>query len=931
MSRETIVPAIPDLRGDNAADLLRAIKSTLDVREGRIGNPLDQYVTLRDLTDIGVAALGGTSTLSSGAQVPVVAPGTVDGGYNPVLDYTTPPAPTGLSASAGLSNVYLSWDGAPYRNHAYTEIWRSTTNSLGSALRVGTTVSNTYPDPAAERSTYYYWIRFVSVANVAGPYNATAGTPATTATNPAPVLELLSGQITESQLYATLGGRINLIDGPDTLPGSVNARIGVVQGIVGGLATGLENEVDSRVDGDRAETRRRDALYAAAFAGSGNGYKLFVQESQPIGTQVGDVWSWVDPVTGAVTFKRFSGSSWVDSSSNKRAATYMGPSAAPPTADLVVGDLYFDTDDKKVYVFSGSSWGAKVGAMPDVAALLYSEEVARVDADGVLGRRISTVSATKTRTYYQAAEPTGTTDLPLIEGDLWFDTDDNNSVYRWSGSAWQSGRDGSIAVVDARVTNVEESKIGYCTIGGQATDHTTKQACNAAGGTWSVGLPIATAVKQVAITDGQETLALEQRFTAQKTTNSQLLGQYSVKIDNNGHVSGFGLASSAVNAVPTSAFIVRADRFAIVGPSDTIDPLGTVEPTRQPFVVTTTPTTVGGKTYPAGAWINTAFIANATIGSAQVADLTADKITAGTLSSAMGVTTGKLWGGVAISSNKQDGTFGQLLQPFASSSFGSGFFLGSDSGVYKFYVGSPTQHLRWDGSSMTVRGTVFASAGVFSGEVRAGLGNIGGMAIDTVGLHLGESGSIRGGAMTGPFYPVSGAPGLYLGPEGLRIGNSFSGRFLSVFKNGDVSAPGFTITNGLATFSGTLAAGIVTANTIVSRSATSFEQTSLWADNDVWVSFDFYMDHDGIAAVIASGSWSQSGSGGSYSSYLALGSTSYATSYSGNWYSSAAPNPGTMMISRYLPRGWHSAFVKLQITTANNRHVAYVTVLKSYR
>lgn len=40
-------------------------------------------------------------------------------------------------------------------------------------------------------------------------------------------------------------------------------------------------------------------------------------------------------------------------------------------------------------------------------------------------------------------------------------------------------------------------------------------------------------------------------------------GKYSVKINNNGHVSGFGLISTANNATPTSEFTVQADKFKI--------------------------------------------------------------------------------------------------------------------------------------------------------------------------------------------------------------------------------------------------------------------------------------------------------------------------------------------------------------------------------
>lgn len=178
--RETKVPAIPDVRDDNVLDVLRAVKNVLEVREGNRGDALDQNVTLRDLTDLSILKTGST-TLTSGTRVPVVSVTVNDDGYDPTTDMTAPPAPTGLTATGGFTNVYLYWDGAQYKNHSYTEIWRATTNNLGSAVRVGTTISSVYSDPAAPDTTYYYWVRFVSQANMTGAYNSTTGTSASTA------------------------------------------------------------------------------------------------------------------------------------------------------------------------------------------------------------------------------------------------------------------------------------------------------------------------------------------------------------------------------------------------------------------------------------------------------------------------------------------------------------------------------------------------------------------------------------------------------------------------------------------------------------------------------------------------------------------------------------------------------------------------------
>ncbi len=121
-----------------------------------------------------------------------------------------------------------------------------------------------------------------------------------------------------------------------------------------------------------------------------------------------------------------------------------------------------------------------------------------------------------------------------------------------------------------------------------------------------------------------------------------LQGQYSVKIDNNGHVAGFGLSNTTTTAGPTSAFIIRADRFAIIDPSSTADGLGTTTPSsgNVPFVYTPAGS-AGGESWNAGVYMNAAYIREATITSAsivdgaienaKIGDLNAGKITTGTL------------------------------------------------------------------------------------------------------------------------------------------------------------------------------------------------------------------------------------------------------------------------------------------------------------
>tara|TARA_B000000557_G_scaffold263867_1_gene267716 strand:- start:1282 stop:2682 length:1401 start_codon:yes stop_codon:yes gene_type:complete len=84
-------------------------------------------------------------------------------------------------------------------------------------------------------------------------------------------------------------------------------------------------------------------------------------------------------------------------------------------------------------------------------------------------------------------------------------------------------------------------------------------------------------------------------FSSSISTNTTSINgiesKYAVKINNNGHVSGFGLISTANNATPTSEFTVQADKFKIIDSSGS--------GLTAPFVVT------GGVVYLDEARINT--------------------------------------------------------------------------------------------------------------------------------------------------------------------------------------------------------------------------------------------------------------------------------------------------------------------------------------
>jgi len=91
--------------------------------------------------------------------------------------------------------------------------------------------------------------------------------------------------------------------------------------------------------------------------------------------------------------------------------------SAEPNSGMDTGDYWIDSDDNKVYRYNGASWLEVQD--DDIAAAISDAADAQSTADG------------KIVSFWQD-------DAPTAEGigDIWFDTNDNNKPYRWSGSAW---------------------------------------------------------------------------------------------------------------------------------------------------------------------------------------------------------------------------------------------------------------------------------------------------------------------------------------------------------------------------------------------------------------------------------------------------------------------------------------------------------------
>jgi len=180
-SAAVVLPSIPSARTDDISVLRRAVmamKQIMDVREGVSASVLDKHLTLRDLMNEGALSINVGNARYVGNQAASLSVGSGYIDTRPVL--TLPPTITNLEAAGAFKNVILSWEMLDYANHSYVEVWRSTTDAIGTATLNGTTTANVYTDASGTTGvTYYYWVRAVAINGALGAFNAVAGTAAT--------------------------------------------------------------------------------------------------------------------------------------------------------------------------------------------------------------------------------------------------------------------------------------------------------------------------------------------------------------------------------------------------------------------------------------------------------------------------------------------------------------------------------------------------------------------------------------------------------------------------------------------------------------------------------------------------------------------------------------------------------------------------------
>jgi hypothetical protein len=710
----TKVPTIPPVGGGNTDYILTNVKMLLDVREGRSGDKLDANVTYRDLVSLGLANdpsgqvvyIGKTASLSG---LPVQPSGVDSDGYDPTKDLTPPPAPTDVVAQGSIGVVFLTWNQPTYRNHAYAEIWRSESDDVATASLVGTSSTQGYVDVPNDQLTRYYWIRFVSRADVRGPYSQESAS-AKADIDPAVIIAKIEGQILDSSLSKTLSERIKRIESGVDIGSSIQNSVALLQRSTN---TAITNEQTVRQNADNALSQSIQTL-TATVGNNDTTLRALITSEETARVSADTALASSINVVGAIA-------------DSKTRSFYQNTAPVlDPNDPFNVGDLWIDTnityaDDylpgdyvirsNRMNRWDGTQWvDAMDFGFADWFTAIRDEKTARVNGDGALAQQITTLTSVVDANYATLeqeqitranADTALSSDISTLTSTV--NTNNNNlTAALQSEASTRASADSALSSNITTLTSTVNTNNQAVTAALQSEATTRANADTALSSnittltsTVNTNNTNQTAALQAEATDRANadsalTIALQTEATTRANADGSLFAQYTVKIDNNGHVSGFGLASETVSGTTTSAFIIRADKFAVVDPDSTSNNL-----TNTPSADTVPFSVVGGVTY-----LKSAMIQDASISSAKIASLVANKITSGYINAVVGINGAKVYGAELYSGGSvttQTDANGNVTgftpaNPTVKVSGGNATFVASSFKVANSATGTPTDY-----------------------------------------------------------------------------------------------------------------------------------------------------------------------------------------------------------------------------------------------
>ena len=429
--------------------------------------------------------------------------------------------------------------------------------------------------------TWAFWARNVGVDGQASAFvpNDEVGIVGTTLLDPGAYLELLTGSITESQLFADLGDRIDLIDGPSDLVDSVNARLAELDSQVSGA---LDDVVDGVTDITVTTAAGSTTLRALKTTTAAN-------------------------TAGIVAIDTVSSSS---TSASAQALYGVRASVYDPSSGLASKASVTQLTQAKSDIY-----GSAVSQFTNISAQFTSQQ-ASIDTKASLTQ----LNEAKSDIYGAAVSQFTNINAQFSSQQTSIDTKASLTQLNQAKSDIYGSAVSQFTNINAQFTS-QQSSIN-AKAGVSYVDSAVASAESNA---------VASATQQVYTTLGGSQAVVQAKAQSWDGTSAS----YTVKIDNNGYVTGFGLASSGNTGTPVSEFFIRADKFAVISPSDTTNRTSPAPAANVPFSVQTTGQTINGVWVPAGVYIKSACIQDATITDAKINSLSASKLSAGTINASV--------------------------------------------------------------------------------------------------------------------------------------------------------------------------------------------------------------------------------------------------------------------------------------------------------
>lgn len=159
------------------SDIPRDLRNFIDrLRELLGSSGTERFVTAKELISAGVI----TNTVTPVTNKPTV------------VTVATPPSPGIITVTPAIQNILVEWARPTYVGHAYAEVWGNSVDNVNTAVKIGIAPGNVYVDPIGPSASRYYWVRFINILDVSGPFNSASGTLGQTGSDVTYMLETLS-------------------------------------------------------------------------------------------------------------------------------------------------------------------------------------------------------------------------------------------------------------------------------------------------------------------------------------------------------------------------------------------------------------------------------------------------------------------------------------------------------------------------------------------------------------------------------------------------------------------------------------------------------------------------------------------------------------------------------------------------------------------